>query len=91
MQLFSRTNHFLAIYSDGTIKGTQDRVDPHCTQLHLVRIFNFNATIISAHLEVISAHFPGHVKIRGMATNFYVTMNENGKIYGQVLEFLVQE
>lgn len=29
MQLYSKTNYFLAIYPDGTVKGTQDRDDPY--------------------------------------------------------------
>lgn len=29
MQLFSRTNHFLAAYPDGTVRGTQDSSDIH--------------------------------------------------------------
>lgn len=29
MQLFSRTNHFLAAYPDGSVRGTQDSSDVH--------------------------------------------------------------
>lgn len=57
---------------------------------HIVQNYNiffvwklFNKSIL-AHLELVSANFPGAVKIRGIATDLYVTMNENGIVYGQV-------
>ncbi|XP_018574813.1 fibroblast growth factor 1-like [Anoplophora glabripennis] len=65
MQLYSKTGHHLAIYPDGSVKGTSDENDLH------------------TYLEVVSAGFPGHVKIKGMLTNLYVAMNKKGMLYGE--------
>lgn len=85
MQLFSKTNYFFAIFPNGSIEGTQDRDDPH--SIYLLQIINTifsNVWVILAYLEIISAGFPGGVKIRGIETGLFVTMSEEGIVYGQV-------
>ncbi|KAJ8972687.1 hypothetical protein NQ317_001708, partial [Molorchus minor] len=65
MQLFSKTGHHLAVYPDGTVKGTPDENDLH------------------TYLEVQSADFPGHVKIKGLLANMYVGMDYKGRLYAE--------
>ncbi|KAJ8959133.1 hypothetical protein NQ318_022391 [Aromia moschata] len=65
MQLYSKTGHHLAVYPDGTVKGTPDENDLH------------------TYLEIQSAGFPGHVKIKGMLANLYVAMDHKGRLYAE--------
>ncbi|XP_065166054.1 fibroblast growth factor 1-like [Atheta coriaria] len=65
MQLFCRSQQFLAIYPDGKVRGTSEKSDPH-TQL-----------------EMIPTGYPGHVVIKGILANLYVTMNNKGKLRSQ--------
>nr|XP_023024745.1 fibroblast growth factor 1-like [Leptinotarsa decemlineata] len=37
---------------------------------------------IHTYLEIVSAGYPGHIKIRGLLTNLYIAMNRKGRIYG---------
>lgn len=55
-------------------------VGTHFTTWHCERI----VSIILAYLEVLSAGYPGHIKIRGILTNQYVAMNRRGRLYGEV-------
>jgi hypothetical protein len=34
-------------------------------------------------LELISAGYPGHVRIKGLLTNLYVAMDKKGRLYGE--------
>lgn len=38
----------------------------------------------TAHLELISARYPGHVKIQGILTKLFVAMDSKGRLYGEV-------
>lgn len=85
MQLFCRKgNNCLAIYADGTIKGTEDRNDPHSIVSSQLNQRRKMISHFSAHLQIISARSPGHVKIQGTLARLFVTMNNDGKLQGQV-------
>lgn len=41
-------------------------------------------SILSAYLEIVSTTRPGHVKIKGIHSNFFIAMNKEGLLYGAV-------
>ncbi|GJQ73503.1 hypothetical protein Trydic_g13858 [Trypoxylus dichotomus] len=95
MQLFSRTNHFLAAYPDGTVRGTQDSTDVHTifeivnagdiahVKIQSKALQSYVAMNEKAILEVSNAGETGHVRIMCLLSRVYIAMDKKGKLYAE--------
>jgi fibroblast growth factor 1 len=81
MQLYSKTRQHLAVYPDGVVRGTPDDNDLHSKPSNFL-FFPLQDAVL-AFLELISAGYPGHVRIKGLLTNLYVAMDKKGRLYGE--------
>ena len=69
MQITNRHGKTLILLSDGTVKGIVIKEQPEHRRAAL--------------LEFIPSVPPGAFRLRGVATNLYLAMNEDGKLYGE--------
>lgn len=63
-----------------------------CIVIKFQEIFNYkylHKYYFIAHLELISAHYPGHVKIQGILTKLFVAMDSKGRLYAEVHQDII--
>ena len=70
-QIKNRHGYFLSILCDGTVKGVLDEESTNNS--------NTNSTI----LEFTPTEPPGAYRIKGIASNLYLSMDSKGKLYGE--------
>ena len=78
----NRHGYLLTIQNDGTVKGTPDEASYSATAANAASTEKGNSNQ-NAILEFTPTDPPGAFRIRGIASNLYLSMDNKGRLYGE--------